>query len=190
MISPDPSLAQHSPAIEDALHRVAREITPDEFSQVIGEAGFSVLRAAMTIAKADSITVWLADPEEKSLVVTQTEPDRSFVGFSQPIGEGLVSLAYASEQRLCENQVYANRDHSKRVDEALSQITFALIATPFHIGGLLRGVVSCVQLKETADSPDPPGFTARSMNRVGKLAVALERLVNYRLLVRILGLEL
>lgn len=190
MIETYPELTRHASTIESALHKIAREITPEEFTQVIGEAGFSALRAAMTIAEGDSITVWISDPSEEHLVVTQTEPDRSFVGYKQPVGEGLVSLAYASEQRLCENNVYANQDHSKRVDEALSQVTYALIATPFHIAGTLRGVISCVQLKDSPDAPDPSGFTARDMKRVGRLAVVLERLVNYRLLVRLLDVDL
>lgn len=190
-VNPDSSdLTTHAPAIEAEMARIAASIEPEEFTTLTGEAGFAVLRAAMTIARADSITVWLADTANEHLVVTHTEPDRNFKGFKLPTGEGLVGLCYASEQRLCENQVYQNQDHSKRVDEEFSQITYAMLATPFHIAGTLRGVLSCVQLKESIDAPDPSGFTARTMNRVGRLSIALERLVTHRLLVRTLGLEL
>jgi hypothetical protein len=190
VIQPDPALSEQSASIEKSLARAAREITTDEFSTLIGDPGNSVLRAAMQVVAADSLTVWLADVREENLVVTHTFPDPSFAGWKQPLSEGLVGLTYASEQRLCENQVYQNRDHSKRVDEALSQVTFAMIATPFHIAGNLRGVISCVQLKDSVDAPDPAGFSARDMNRIGRLATALERLVNYRLLTNLLGVEL
>lgn len=190
MTSDSHDLTKQAPAIEAEIARVAATIEPEEFTNLVGEAGFAVLRAAMTIANADSITVWLADSADKNLVVTQTEPDHDFIGFKLPVGEGLVGLCYASEQRLCENQVYQNQDHSKRVDEEFSQITCAMLATPFHLAGTLRGVLSCVQLKESMDAPDPPGFTARTMNRVGRLSIALERLVTHRLLIRTLGLEL
>ncbi len=49
--------------------------------------------------------------------------------------------------------VYLNAKHSKRVDEALNQVTTALIATPFYFGGKVQGVISCVQLKKSADAP-------------------------------------
>lgn len=136
------------------------------------------------------MSIWLADETEENLVVTHTLPDPGFIGWSQPIAEGLIGLAYASEQSLCENRVYENADHSKRVDDALGQVTCALIATPFYVGGNLEGVLSCVQLKDSLDDADPSGFTARNMNRVRRLSSVLERLVNYRLLTTLLGIEL
>ena len=84
----------------------------------------------------------------------------------------------------------SNAEHSKRADEDLGQVTCALIATPFYVGGNLEGVLSCVQLKDSLDDPDPAGFTARNMNRVRRLSTVLERLVNYKLLTRLLDIEL
>ena len=150
----------------------------------------STLRTAMEVLAADSVSVWIADLEEENLIVTHSEPDPAFIGWSQPLSEGLTSLVYASEQPLCENQVYLNVRHSKRADEALKQITTALIATPFYFGGKVQGVISCVQLKADAAAPDPAGFSARGLNRVRRLSTVLERLVNYRLLIRVLDLEI
>lgn len=190
MITPDPQLSEHAPAIEKALARAAASVSPEDFRGLIGDPGQTALRMVMESLAADSISVWIADLGEKNLIVTHSEPDPAFIGWTQPLSEGLTSLVYASEQSLCENQVYLNTRHSKRADEAMKQVTAALIATPFYFGGKVQGVVSCVQLKESVDAPDPAGFTARGLNRVRRLSTVLERLVNYRLLTQLLNLEL
>lgn len=190
MISPDPALSEYAPAIERAISRAANAICPDDFRSLIGDPGQTTLRMVMESLAADSISVWIADLEEQNLIVTHSEPDPDFLGWTQPLSEGLTSLAYASEQSLCENQVYLNARHSKRADEAMKQITTALIATPFYFGGRVQGVISCVQIKRSEDAPDPLGFTARGLNRVRRLSTVLERLVNYRLLTQLLNLEL
>lgn len=190
MISPDPELAEHSDAIERRLASVIRGINPENFQSLLGDPGISVIRSTMASIDADSMSIWLIDDTGERMAVTQALPDQEFVGWSQPVGEGLIGLTYASEQSLCENRVYENASHSKRADEARSQVTCALIATPIYIGGTLEGVLSCVQLKNSLDEPDPSGFTARNMTRVRRLSKVIERLVNYRLLTQMLGIEL
>ncbi|MDF1824956.1 MAG: hypothetical protein P1U68_09960 [Verrucomicrobiales bacterium] len=190
MIQPDPELSSHTAHIEQSLNRTARAIEPDEFTGLIGAPGLSVMRSAMDTLKADSLSVWLADKDEEHLVVTHTEPDPEFLGWKQSLDEGLTGFVFASEQCLCENEVYSNAHHSKKADEALGQVTYAMIATPFYIAGNLKGVISCVQLKESANAPNPPGFSARNMNRVRRLSTVIERLVNYRMLTSLLDLEL
>jgi len=190
VITADPHLSEHAAAVEKALAKAAAAVTPEEFRDLIGDPGGSMLRAMMECVAADSMSIWIADLAEANLVVTHSEPDPNFIGWSQPLEEGLISLAFASEQSLCENQAYLNAAHSKRTDEALGQVTAAMIVTPFYFGGMLQGVISCVQLKSHAEAPDPPGFSARSMNRIRRLSTVLERLVNYRLLIHLFGLEL
>ncbi len=189
-VNPSSPFADLAPEIEKALARAAAAVTPEEFRGLIGDPGHTTLRMVRESLSADSISVWIADVEETSLIVTHSEPDPEFVGWAQPLSEGLVSLAYASEQSLCENQVYLNKKHSKRADEALGQVTAAMIVTPFYFGGKVQGVISCVQLKDSPDASDPAGFTARGLNRVRRLSTVLERLVNYRLLTNLLGIEL
>lgn len=190
MTYPDETLAEQAPLIEKAIDRAARNLSPGEFRSLIGAPGISILRSAKETVGAASITIWLADLELKHLVVTHSDPEEQLVGWEQPMTEGLISLTYASEQSLCENQVYLNADHSKKVDKKLGHVTTAMIATPFYIAGNLRGVISCVQLKDREEAEDPPGFSARNMNRIRRLSTVAERLVNYRLLTTLLGLEL
>ena len=186
----DPIVSEYASHIERSLARAAEELGTEEFKGVIGDPGLSVLRTAMDYINADFISIWFADQDQEKLVVTHSEPDPAFIGWEQSISDGLVSLAYASEQSLCENQVYLNAQHSKRVDEALNQVTCAMIVTPFYMCGALRGVISTVQIKDSEDAPDPPGFSASNLNRMRRLSTVLERLVNYRLLTRLLDLEL
>ncbi len=190
MISPDPKISEHASHIESSLARAASQLTPEEFKGLIGDPGRSVLRSAMDCVKSDAIAVWLVDRELKNLAVTHCEPDQNFVGWEQSVSEGLTSLAYASEQSLCENQVYLNSQHSKRADQEFGQITCAMIATPFYVAGTLRGVISTVQLKDSESATDPAGFSARNLNRMRRLSTVIERLVNYRLLTTLLDIEL
>jgi len=190
VIQPDPEISPHAAHIEQSLNRIARALRPDEFTGLIGAPGLSVMRSAMDALQADSLSVWLADEDESHLVVTHTEPDPEFLGWKQSLEEGLTGLVYASEQCLCENEVYSNANHSKKADEALGQVTYAMIATPFYIAGNLKGIISCVQLKDSVDAPNPSGFSARNMNRVRRLSTAIERLVNYKMLTSLLDLEL
>lgn len=190
MITTDSELSEYAPMIERRLASAAQSVTPDEFKTLLGDPGRAMLRAMMESVKGDSTSIWLADIEEKNLVATHSTPNESLIGWKQPLNEGLTSLAFASEQSLCENNVYQNANHSKGVDDAMDQVTCALIATPFYFGGALQGVVSCVQIKANVEAPDPAGFSARDLSRIRRLSTVLERLVNYRLLTNLIGLEL
>ncbi|MDF1737625.1 MAG: hypothetical protein P1U86_00590 [Verrucomicrobiales bacterium] len=190
VITTDLELSEFAPMIERRLAQAAGSVTPDEFKTLLGDPGRAMLRATMESVGGDSTSIWLADIAEDNLIVTHSSPEESFIGWKQPVTEGLISLVFASEQSLCENKVYQNANHSKRVDDAMDQVTCALIATPFYFGGALQGVVSCVQLKDGLAAEDPSGFSARHLARIRRLSTVLERLVNYRLLTTLIGLEL
>ncbi|MEM7700006.1 MAG: GAF domain-containing protein [Verrucomicrobiota bacterium] len=185
-----PDLAKHSASIESQIVGAALEITPVEFRQMIGDAGREALRSTMECLNADALSVWVNDPAVNQLVVTHSEPDEEFVGWCQPLEEGLISLVYVSEQPICENDVAQNTQHSKRTDDAMGQTTAAMLVVPLYLGGNPRGVISCVQLITAPDQPDPPGFTARHINRVRRLSTLIGRLTNYRLLTGLLDIEL
>lgn len=190
MITTDLELSEYAPMIERKLARSAESITPEVFKSTLGDPGKSMLRAIMESVNGDSTSIWLSDIEEKNLIVTHSNPSEELIGLSIPITEGLTSLVYASEQSICENNVYQNANHSKRVDDTVGQITCSIIATPFYFGGALQGVVSCVQIKESEEAPDPAGFSARDLGRIRRLSTVIERLVNYRLLTQLIGIEL
>lgn len=190
MIAPDPEFAELSALLERRLDGASKSLTAGELDGLLGKVGREMFLLYSEAVAADSISIWLLDPAKTKLVVAYSEPDPAFVGWEQPLNEGLISLVVASEQALCENLVYQHTQHSKRADKAMDQITCSMIAVPFYLAGNLGGAVSCVQLKRSAEDPDPEGFSARHLNRISRLSSALERMVNYRLLVSLLDLEL
>ena len=142
----------------------------------------AILESAFAAVAADEGTLWLLDEPQEALVpVWNSGPNaETFVGkHHQPLSAGLISLVCVSEQAQCENEVYRNVQQDPTLDMRLGVLTCAMIAAPLRIGGTIRGVVSCVRLKNGADAPDPAPFgpldLTRVMEAVEKLGAALER---------------
>lgn len=190
VIANDPELSEQAALIERRLENAAKSLTPGDIDEMLGQVGREIFSLYLSSVGGDSISIWLVDPDKTRLTASYSEPDKKLIGWEQPLNEGLISLVLASEQSLCENGVYKNAQHSKRTDEAMDQITCSMISVPFYLGGAAVGVVSCVQLKENSDAPDPEGFTAVHLNRITRLSTILGRLINYRILSSVLDLEI
>jgi hypothetical protein len=139
---------------------------------------------------ADSGAIWILDRDSSRLVVAHTHPVEELMGMEQPLDEGLISLVIASEQGICENQVYKNAQHSKAIDAQVGRVTCGMIAVPLYFGGVLRGVISGVRWKTDPDHPDPAGFTAGDLGKFKLLSLAYERMINFQLVRIILDLHL
>lgn len=179
---PDPVLSESAADVERRLQEYASRMTIEDLQALMDPVKRDFFEWTMDEIGAESGTVWLADEARTKLVVGYSHRSPGLVAKEQPLDEGLISLVLASEQAICENEVYRNVEHSKRIDEELGMITCAMIATPFYLGGALRGVLSCVQWKKAEADPDPPGFSAAHLGKVQRLSVGLERLINYQLL--------
>ena len=191
LLQPDTELSEHSLRIEQRLEECARRLQPEDMGELLGQTGRELISLTVTALGADSASIWQVDADHTRLIVSHVEPMNELMyKREQPLDKGLVTLVLGSGQAICENKVYANERHSKRTDEALGKITCALMAVPLYAGGSLRGVVSCVKMKDSIDDPDPEGFSAPNLGRLKRLSSAIERIVNYRMLVSILGLEL
>ncbi len=191
LLQPDTELSEHAARIEQRLEECARRMQPEYMGELLGQTGRELISLTIRTLQADSASIWLVDAEHTRLIVSHVEPMNELMyKREQPLDKGLVSLVLGSGQAVCENRVYDNARHSKRTDEALGKITCALMAVPLYVGGTLRGVVSCVKLKNNPEDPDPDGFTAPNLGRLKRLSAAIERILNYRMLVSILGLEL
>ncbi len=180
-IHADPGLAEQSPVLEKLLADTVDELTPDDLRGLIDPLLQSIFSASMAAIGSDSATVWIADKERTKLTAFFVDREPKLVGREQPLDEGLISLVLASEQAICENQVYKHAQHSKLVDQALGIITCAMIAVPFYLGGQVCGVMSCVKIKRDKNDPDPDGFTGAHLTEVQRLSKVVERLVNFRL---------
>jgi len=181
-ILPDPQLRENAHEVESRLSACAARLSIEDLEGLMDRVSRGVFGAAMADIGSESGTIWLADEARTKLIVGYSHTEPELVGREQPLDEGLISLVLATEHGICENQVYRNAHHSKRIDEAFQFITCAMIAVPFYLGGSVRGVISAVQLKRAANAPDPPGFTGSHLARVQQLSATTERLLNYNLL--------
>ena len=191
LLQSDTALSEHAGLIEQRLEECARRMQPEDMGALLGPTGRELVSLSVSALSAHSASIWLVDSEHTRLIVSHVEPmNEQMFRREQPLDKGLVTLVLGSGQAVCENKVYANERHSKRTDMALGKITCSLMAVPMYAGGTLRGVVSCVKQKDTPDDPDPEGFSAPNLGRLKRLSAAIERILNYRMLVSILGLEL
>jgi hypothetical protein len=139
---------------------------------------------AFQSAGADEGTVWIADSPRKYLIpIYNTGPtaDRFVGSFRQPLGKGLISMVYATEQPFAENHVSADKRHSKLLDRRLKLITGAMIAVPFYFLKQCRGVVSCVTLGK-GTSGDNRTFSPEDMHIIRRCALVVGRLIDQRLM--------
>lgn len=152
--------------LASTLHRIG-------FASLVNAESSAGLAAAFLAANADEGTVWLVNPDGTGLVAQYNSgPDAErIVGFQQPLGSGLISMVFETEQAFCENEVQRNAAQDKRLDQRLGKATQSLIAVPLIIGGEVCGVVSCVQLSRT------DGFTGRDLDLVARAAEAFQQAI-------------
>ena len=136
------------------------------FPDLLEPGALAELSAAFAAANADEGTVWLRSPDGDCLVAFYNSgPDAErIVGFQQPLGSGLISMVFETEQAFCENEVQRSSVQDKRLDRHLGKDTRSLIAVPFGIRGEICGVISCVRLS------GGNGFTGKDLDLVARAA--------------------
>lgn len=180
-------------AVVDARMKAAAEIVGETaFEEFFDATMRAHLVKALAAAQAHEGSVWLLDETRSHLVPRfNSGPNAaSFVGsFRQSLRSGMISMVVATEQPICENQVHENQQQDPALDRKLQLLTCAMLAVPFYFAGELRGVISAVQLKEKAGTPEPPGFTAENLDTLQLAAEVLSRMVEHQLLSLALGRE-
>jgi GAF domain-containing protein len=191
-VMPEERFQSIRPAVEARIQEAARELPGPGFDLIFDGGMRAVLIEAFRAAGAHEGTIWLLNCEQTALIpVFNSGPHATaFVGqFEQPLANGMISLVIASEQPLCENQVWRNSAQDKALDDKLGLRTHAMIAVPLVFSGQLRGVISCVQLQGADSSePDPPGFQPEHLRNVQLTSSVIGRLIDARLLALCLGL--
>ena len=180
------------PIIEARVKAAADLVAEAAFEEFFDRTMRAHLVQALAAAQAHEGTVWLLDQTRTHLVPRfNSGPNaQSFVGsFRQSLRAGMISMVVATEQPICENQVHRNRQQDKSLDNQLQLVTCAMLAVPFYFAGELRGVISAVQLKASAEAPEPPGFTAGNLAALQLAAEVLSRMVEHQLLSLALGRE-
>ena len=157
-------------AAVNLIHRIG-------FASLLSPEMADELSAAFREANADEGTVWLLDQERANLVACHnTGADAGKIaGFKQPLGKGLISMVFETEQAFCENDIQRNTVQDKRLDRHLGKSTMALIAVPFIVRGEICGVISCVKLESGG------GFTGTDLDRIMRAEIILQQAVELAL---------
>jgi GAF domain-containing protein len=173
-----------------------------ELAALAGAGGFeeffdATMRAsfvgALRAIGAHEGTIWLLDESRRVLIPRfNNGPNAAnFVGkFRQSLRAGMISMVVSTEQPICENEVYQNRQQDKSLDLELGVRTCAMLAVPLYYGNELRGVLSAVQLMPANEiAPEPPGFSPQHLETLQLAASVLARLVEQQFYTLALGLE-
>lgn len=188
---PDPAFQALRAVLSERLEQLGGEIRAGQFGRLLDPLLRRIVEQGFAEAGAHEGTIWLLDATEKFLEPTfNTGPRASqIVGqFKQPLGSGLISMVFATEQPFLENDIIRNAQQCKLLDAQLGVRTHALIAVPFHFLHACRGVVSCVQLKSPdPQTVDPPGFQPPHLAAVQRATAMLSQLIEYRLLSQVVG---
>jgi len=188
-VLPESAFAELTPALVERMARLGAEIHAEQFGALIDPLIERVIERGFRDAGAHEGTVWLVDATGEFLepAYASGANARQILGrFKQPLNAGLISMVFATEQPFVENEVSKNAQQSKLLDTQLNVRTQAMLAVPFQLLNACRGVVSCVHLKH-ADDGSAPGFQPEHLAAVQAAAALLARLIEYRLLSRVVG---
>jgi transcriptional regulator with GAF, ATPase, and Fis domain len=187
----EPAFESLNPTLLARMSQLGDSIHAPQFEPLLEPLLRQVIEQGFREAGAHEGTVWLADAAGEFLEPAFNTGPRAgqIVGrFKQPLGSGLISMVFATEQPFVENDVPRNAQQSKLLDVTLGVQTHALIAVPFHFLKACRGVVSCVQLKPAdSRSADPPGFLPQHVAGLQRTTALAAMLIEYRLLSRMVG---
>lgn len=175
----------------ERMARLGTEIHAAQFAALLDPLLRDILKQGFADAGAHEGTVWLVDAAGESLEPAHTigpNAERIVGQFKQPLGSGLISMVFATEQPFLENEVTRNAQQSKLLDTQIDVQTHSLIAVPFHFLHACRGVVSCVRFKSSGGGAGgPPGFHAIHLGHVQRATALLAQLLEHRLLSRTVG---
>lgn len=186
---PSPEFEKLTSLLSDRVMRTAESLSVSNFGEFLDPTMRNLLQRAFQNAGADEGAVWLVDSAAKTLVICHAWGTRAeqVTGFAQPLTSGIVSMVLATEQAFCENKVYTNRAQAKALDQKLGMLTCSMIAAPLMFAKGLRGVVSCIKAKQTADEPDPPDFPPTALGEMQFVAHVLGKLIEFELVSVITG---
>lgn len=186
----NPEFTQLGTDVEQHIESWINASNPAETAGLLDEVCLGVLSRVYKRIGGSEGTVWLASPSADALVaVRNSGPNASdIVGFEQPVGSGIISMVYAQQQPYCENEISPAAGHDDTLDRQTHQSTRAMVVVPFYFAFGLRGVISCVQLRDNG-GPEPSGFKSSDVEKMVRAGNNVERLINGKLLSLALGFD-
>lgn len=186
----NPEFTQLGIDVESHIETWIQSSNPAEIAGLLDETCLGVLTRVFHRIGGSEGTVWLGKPDGSALeaVLNSGANAKKIVGFEQPVGSGIISMVWAQQQPYCENDISPKSGHDDTLDKQTANATQAMVAIPFYFAFGLRGVISCVQLREK-DSPKPEGFESQHVEYMVKAGNNVERLINGKLLSVALGFD-
>lgn len=186
---PSPEFEKLTPLLSERVARSAQILNDRNLGSFLDSTMKELLKRAFQNAGAHEGAVWLVDAAGMHLVLSHAWGSRAerVQGFQQPLGKGIVSMVFATEQPFCENKVYANRLQARAIDEKLGMLTCSMIAVPLMFAKQLRGIVSCIRVKEDPAAPDPEDFPPNALGEIQFATHVLGKLIEFELVSLITG---
>ena len=192
-VLPEEGFAALRPSVILRFRDAARRACGESFQALFQGTAERLLTETLARIGAHEGTIWLIDDSRQALVPRFNSGPKAaeMVGvLRQPLDRGMISLAFASEQSICENDVYRSERQDRTVDLTLRQLTCAMLAVPLAFGREVRGVISAVKLKpHESSASDPSGFTSDDLRFAEVVTSAIASLLDSRILELCLGLE-
>jgi transcriptional regulator with GAF, ATPase, and Fis domain len=190
-ITADPELAAAGRKLRDALERAGDALDAESFKRLLAPLAKNLLQGAFDRAGADHGAIWLTDEDGEHLVplfgVGERAAEFASGQFRLPIGQGMLSMVFATAQPICENAVHENPTHNAALDQKLGVRTEAMIAIPLTFAGRLRGIVSCVHLAPAESEELARSFSGADLTELELAAAAIARLFDLELTEQLLG---
>ena len=140
-----------------------------------------VLKRSCDVIGCENSALWLASGDHLIPVLGHGPHAEHFIAnYSHPLGEGIISMVYASGQPFCENHILANPQHSATLDQQLNIKTDAMITTPVIAQGEIAGVITCVHTSpaHAEGSTDPATFQASDVSELEFAATLTGRILD------------
>ena len=187
----DPEVAM---VVGNALRESARQATPEQLRDRIDAPLGNMIDAALAGTGSDEGTVWAADRdlEEPALVpIYHFRPGKDTKEFlekvSQPLGDGLISMVFASGNSLCENDIANDPAHSKIVDTTTGRKTRAMIVTPIYASSVVIAVLTGVRIapENTGEQSSGDAYSSKDLATLQSAARIIGEVFELRYLARL-----
>jgi transcriptional regulator with GAF, ATPase, and Fis domain len=140
-----------------------------------------VLKRSCDVIGCENSALWLASGDHLIPVLGHGPHAEHFIAnYAHPLGEGIISMVYASGQPFCENHILANPQHSATLDQQLNIKTDAMITTPVIAQGEIAGVITCVHTSpaHAEGATDPATFQASDVSELEFAATLTGRILD------------
>ena len=177
------------PMIVSKTQAFVDELSHQSLKRLVDENLDRCFQSFLTRTDSHAGAVWIVNPATNKLVIAYNVggQGQEIEGqIEQPLETGLVSKAFKENQTICHQGIFAHREQSAKVDEALLQVTAHQIATPFCMFGRTVGVLTAIQTLDAGVRLKTEwGFDETDIEQIEVASWVLGRLMEYNVITAI-----